>query len=142
MNSDYALFGLNEYASLEDIKVSYRNLSKKYHPNSNSSESSTEKFLKIKEIYDNLLKTHIPKKSPIKLSEYEKYYRILDNTKVNHEIFLDYENDVFEKDVMLFCMWNSKEFRIKLPKETKLPTFIIITNSNPNLRLKILKDYE
>lgn len=45
----YSILGLNEDASIDDIKKSYRDLSKKYHPDVNS--DGEEKFKEINEAY-------------------------------------------------------------------------------------------
>jgi hypothetical protein len=47
---------LDENASQNDIRAAYRRLSKKYHPDVNSSAAGVERFIEIKEAYDYLIK--------------------------------------------------------------------------------------
>ncbi len=48
----YRLLGLSRNASLEDIKLSYRRLARKYHPDLNSDDpSATDKFRLIQQAY-------------------------------------------------------------------------------------------
>ena len=47
----YHTLGLNESASLKEIKHAYRQLSLKYHPDRNKEKESDEKFKEITEAY-------------------------------------------------------------------------------------------
>lgn len=51
----YKLFGLNPGASEQEIRKKYRVLAKKFHPDVNSDEKSTKRFLEIQEAYAFLL---------------------------------------------------------------------------------------
>jgi molecular chaperone DnaJ len=62
MNEYYSILGLEHGASQEDIKKSYRTLSKKYHPDLNpGDEESEEKFKKVVEAYEVLTGKQKPK---------------------------------------------------------------------------------
>ncbi|MGB9674564.1 MAG: DnaJ domain-containing protein, partial [Nanopusillaceae archaeon] len=56
MEDYYQLLGVNRNSSKEDIKKAYRDLAKKYHPDVNKDPQSTEKFKKITEAYEHLIK--------------------------------------------------------------------------------------
>jgi DnaJ family protein B protein 4 len=50
----YAVLGINENASHDEIKKTYRSLSLKFHPDRNPSPDATEKFKLINEAYETL----------------------------------------------------------------------------------------
>lgn len=50
----FAILGLEPSASLEDIKKSYRNLVKLYHPDLNQADGARERFMKVHEAYEYL----------------------------------------------------------------------------------------
>ncbi len=57
MTDYYKILGLKPDASLEDIKMAYRKLSKKFHPDLNENDKFfEERFLEIQEAYENLSK--------------------------------------------------------------------------------------
>ena len=50
----YIVLGVNRGANLNKIKKAYRTVIKKYHPDITPTQESTERFLEIKEAYENL----------------------------------------------------------------------------------------
>jgi curved DNA-binding protein CbpA len=55
MKDYYQILGVNENASQDDIKKSYRKLAVKYHPDKNPNDKVAEdKFKEINEAYENL----------------------------------------------------------------------------------------
>lgn len=48
----YQILGVNENASIDEIKKAYRRLSLQFHPDKNPSPEATEKYKKINEAYD------------------------------------------------------------------------------------------
>ena len=53
-NNYYELLGVDPKASSEEIKKSYRNLARKYHPDINKEEGAEQKFKQINEAYETL----------------------------------------------------------------------------------------
>jgi curved DNA-binding protein CbpA len=52
MDDYYKVLDLNENASLEEIRKSFRTLALRYHPDKNKNVGSKEKFMKIAEAYE------------------------------------------------------------------------------------------
>lgn len=52
MDDYYRALELNENASIDEIRKSFRTLALKYHPDKNKDEGSKEKFMKIVEAYE------------------------------------------------------------------------------------------
>ncbi|MGX7585938.1 DnaJ domain-containing protein [Candidatus Vidania fulgoroideorum] len=51
----YKILGLNENASLHEVKKAYRRLAMKYHPDRNKEENSEKKFKEVKEAYERII---------------------------------------------------------------------------------------
>jgi len=63
MKEYYKILGLKDGSSKEEVKKSYRKLSKKYHPDLNpNNKEAEEKFKKISEAYEILIGKQKPKK--------------------------------------------------------------------------------
>ena len=54
-NDYYNILGLEQAATLRDIKKAYRELAKKYHPDINKSENAHDKFIQLTEAYEVLI---------------------------------------------------------------------------------------
>ena len=52
MKNYYKILGVNKHSTNNDIKSSYRNLAKKYHPDINKSKDAKRKFQNIAEAYE------------------------------------------------------------------------------------------
>jgi len=65
MNNPYLVLNISKTCSMKEIKVAYRKLAKKHHPDISNSEESKIEFIKIKESYDFLIKNHEKNKNNI-----------------------------------------------------------------------------
>ena len=62
----YEILGVKKNSSEDEIKLAYRKLAKKYHPDLNKTDpEAKEKFIKLKQAYDTL-------KDPIKRKIYDQ----------------------------------------------------------------------
>jgi len=95
----YKVLEINETASLEDIKRSYRRLARKYHPDKNISKSS-KKFLEISSAYEILSND----KARI------EYLKLKDNNKTKFQEFL---NNIFGHKIDISSL---SDYGIKLTK--------------------------
>ena len=62
----YEVLGVSKGASDDEIKKSYRNLAKKYHPDTSTEANATEKFKEVQEAYETL-------KDPQKRARYDQF---------------------------------------------------------------------
>lgn len=69
MNKDYyKIMGLSQNASEKDIKLAYRKLARKYHPDISKEPNAEERFKEMGEAYEVL-------KDPAKRAEYDRYLK-------------------------------------------------------------------
>lgn len=62
----YKIMGVNEDASEKDIKMAYRKLARKYHPDISKEPDAEERFKEMGEAYEVL-------RDPAKRAEYDAY---------------------------------------------------------------------
>lgn len=63
----YEVLGVNKDATEDEIKMAYRKLAKKYHPDVNKTDpKAKEKFIKLQEAYETL-------KDPVKRKQYDQF---------------------------------------------------------------------
>ncbi|TXT66984.1 MAG: hypothetical protein BAJALOKI1v1_220017 [Promethearchaeota archaeon] len=86
------LFGLNSDASEQEIKLKYRTLAKKYHPDLNKeNENAKNQFITLKNAYDTLLNQQdTPSVKPFQSSSRSEYFR---------ELFDDFFKEFFNFDM-------------------------------------------
>ena len=79
MDKDYyKIMGVNENASEKDIKMAYRKLARKYHPDISKEPDAEEHFKEMGEAYETL-------RDPVKKAEYDNYRKNKDfNQKTQH----------------------------------------------------------
>ena len=66
MKNYFAILGLGQDASLEEIKKAYKTLALQFHPDKNNDPGAEERFKEIGEAFENLT-------DPVKRSEYDKF---------------------------------------------------------------------
>ena len=151
MKDYYYLLGLNNNASLEEIKSSYRKLSKKFHPDVNDGDLYfTERFKDIQEAYDVLSSLDRRKIYDLKYSNKSESSRnnlnpeikfFESNKKVIHigdEITFRWET--INADVVILeplgPVNNAGEitYRILNSKVNKIPFKLVAINSNINIK--------
>ena len=104
-NSLYTVLKVPEDASSEEIKKSYRQLAKKYHPDHNSSKNAASQFRKITEAYDTL-------KDEDKRAAYDAVLKTLEEAEPQEE-------------KVLCAAGSIQEMRGKLSESLKIPTAFI-----------------
>ncbi|WP_332690873.1 molecular chaperone DnaJ [Halalkalibacter lacteus] len=62
----YEVLGVDQSASVDEVKKAYRKLARKYHPDVNKEADATEKFKEVKDAYDTL-------SDPQKKSHYDQF---------------------------------------------------------------------
>ncbi|XP_010086158.1 PREDICTED: dnaJ homolog subfamily C member 28 [Pterocles gutturalis] len=72
VKDSYKILELEEGCSLDDIRNSYRNLAKKYHPDSGSTTADSEAFVKVEEAYRVVLSDVATKKRSNENNEEEE----------------------------------------------------------------------
>lgn len=89
----YAILGVSETASEQEIKKAYRALAVKLHPDKNPDQDTTEKFKQVNEAYDTL-------SDPQKRSQYDQQRRMGANAHMHwqhHHHFQDHNlQDLFD----------------------------------------------
>lgn len=129
MNIDQCLQKLKcgPYSSLEEIKASYKRLSKELHPDLHP-ELGNKPFVELTEAYNFLVAYYKPKAKPIdKIDTARKYFFIFDDhTKTEYDVEID--EKTIDENISLYIMIQDKEFRVVLPKGLVLPAKLKITN--------------
>src|SRR3982751_896208 len=73
----YIILGIKNTASLEEVKLAFRKLAKKYHPDKNQEDHTAEVFFKeIQEAYEVLSNAEKRKKYDLKFSYANNYQQI------------------------------------------------------------------
>ena len=123
-------------ATLDDIKVKYRSLSKQYHPDLNKT-IDPKFFIELTAAYDYLLLNHIPqkKKKQHTSSSVERFYRIFDG---KYPMVIELPISSLEKDTTIYYMVEGIEYRIHLDKGMHFPVILDITDArNKGVTLRV-----
>jgi curved DNA-binding protein CbpA len=105
----YKILGIEENATKEEIKIKFRSLSLKYHPDKYSGDP--DKYLEIKEAYETLHNDETRKVYNLKL-----FFKGLDFNDEDYELLNKYYNNII----------NSQEYKLmkllyeSIPKRVKL----------------------
>lgn len=123
LNDCLRVLQCNRYSTIDDIKKSYRVLSKRYHPDLNKSVDP-KLFIELTDSYDYLLKHHVPEKPKaaprpkIDNNEVDLFFRVHSG---KYPIVIELPITETEKETMIFFMLNTIEYRIKLHAGVVLP---------------------
>ncbi|GBC75712.1 Chaperone protein DnaJ [archaeon HR06] len=109
MKEDFETLGLSPNASVEEVRKAFKRLALKYHPDKCKEEGALEKFRKIVEAYNNIMK--------------EKYYTVIKKeVKGKFRIEVDWDSCVGSASCTIIA---PKTFRIDESKwkvfSTKAP---------------------
>lgn len=121
------LLEIDATATQEDIKLAYRKLAKKYHPDMGGSK---DMFLMLQNAYDWLMKHHTPIKPPIlkkDTREYDRIFRIFEKPPP-WNVVIPSQYVILDKGLVLVCMYADREFRVPFEAGTKFPKTISISN--------------
>jgi preprotein translocase subunit Sec63 len=130
------VLGLDEYASMDDVKSAYRRLAKEYHPDLN--KNGVEKFREVKFSYEWLVKNHIPKKKLRSTVGYDNYYELLTDKQVYVSIYVYHnDGDTLDNGIVVNLMKQSREYRVFVEKGTTIPTTLVLTNVDPSITIDL-----
>ncbi|XP_068768770.1 dnaJ homolog subfamily C member 28 isoform X2 [Struthio camelus] len=87
VKDSYKILELQEGCSLDDIRNSYRNLAKKYHPDSGSVTADSEAFMKVEEAYRVVLSDVASKKKSNEDEEEDQFK----SKALQHRHYLSFE---------------------------------------------------
>ena len=103
-NNLYNILELENNASRDEIKKSFKKLALKYHPDKNKDKDTKQKFIEIKYAYDILSNEELKKKYDINLNNIYKFndfdYNILNNLSINIKNFI--KTTDFDKLIKIF----------------------------------------
>jgi len=135
----YKILGVQKTASVDDIKMAYRELAKKYHPDKNPKE--IDRFKKINEAYNTLSNVDLKRQYDLKSNQIRTKTRVGDNVDDEHykkamegydhamgELSRLFCNDPFMASL---CSGNSRQQPIFIGGFNEIPTTINI-NAPPN----------
>ena len=112
----YAILGISRYSTADEIRTSYRTLSKKWHPDLNPGQDVTQKMQDINEAYA-ILKD-FEKKSRYDY-EYDNYYRVrytpfseTDNFDRAHNQEYEFHDENLKQDIQ-----DARKYAAELVKE-------------------------
>lgn len=132
VKDSYKILELEEGCSLDDIRNSYRNLAKKYHPDSGSSTADPEAFIKVEDAYRVVLSDVANKKKSKENKEEEEEDQF--KTKApQHRHYLSFEGVGFgtpsqrEKQYMQFRVDRATEQVLEYRKQ-KLESQYVATD--------------
>ena len=97
----YTVLGINEDASIDEIKKSYKRLTLKFHPDVSNEENSTERFKEIAKAYSVLKDAVLRAEYDRELRNNESFFAVLDFKYCYREI-KKYGDQIVNKIKLLF----------------------------------------
>ena len=79
----YTILGINNTASLKEIKTAYRINAKKYHPDKNNNKGANKQFLNISNAYEILSNNDTKKKYDNEQYNQQYNQKIIDSNLIN-----------------------------------------------------------
>jgi preprotein translocase subunit Sec63 len=73
----YAVLGVSKNASVKDIKKSYYQLAKKYHPDTNKEPDASKKFQEVSEAYEVSFLFLFSFSSPVEVGQVDRFLKIV-----------------------------------------------------------------
>lgn len=131
----YEILELNENCTVDEIKKSYRNLVKKWHPDINKSPDAINKFRDIQLAYDSLIKGHTNNQHQTYEYDFESYFKkymedFIRNAAMNYYEYYTVDNDYFDEMINKSSKIFSIEINPEYDKKTK--TFSDYIYISPN----------
>jgi curved DNA-binding protein CbpA len=121
--------GLDNTATIDDIKSAYRRLAKMYHPDVYTGDNG-EKFRELSASYEWLVRNHKQKQ---RIENCQSYYEFMDKQQTSVIIKVYDKGNELEKDTTIFLMRGMDEYRMSLKAGTKIPSKLRILNANPQI---------
>jgi len=153
-SSDYDMLGVTIEATVSEIKYSFRQLAKVYHPD-NQETGNEAKFKLLNAAYERVLNNKpeteraqkpAPKPTPQRedLSRYngkDRYFRVLQGR--DNEYAVGFPGQVMKDDVVWHFMLGFDQFNVFIDKEITLPTTLTVNYNNKSLNIRIVetRDY-
>lgn len=129
----------SESSTIDDIKLSYRRLAKRVHPDVNKSPSASVQFRSLTDSYQYLLKYHSPREEEARpapktrpkgrdLNRVDVYLRTL--APYDSTVSLPYEESL-PCDVRVVCSFTNSigVFHVNLRRGFKIPSEIVLRRS-------------
>jgi DnaJ-class molecular chaperone len=79
----YTILGINNTASLKEIRTAYRNKAKKYHPDKNNNKGANKQFLNISNAYEILSNNDTKKRYDNEQYNQQYNQKIIDSNLIN-----------------------------------------------------------
>lgn len=120
VKNSYTILGINRNASEQEIKIAYKQLAKKYHPDLNKNSNAQKQFIELNNAY-----TELTKQEPPSLIDLMKYFFGDDflGWRVNLDDFVNKEEirkGTKDMNAYLNRLWNSKEYKLYSWSKNKL----------------------
>jgi hypothetical protein len=132
----YEILQVSPSVSLEELKIAYRTLAKRYHPDTNKSPNAVTLFQLVNTAYEQVRKNHrpAPKRVPrTPIGNGLKLYRFVSagTTKID----IQCGQSFIPPNSCVFLMQGSQEYRVHIQERQDLPLTLKV--DRPNVILTI-----